>query len=37
MLNYSLRADGKIYASEDPRQFGERVATQAQVIIQQVI
>lgn len=37
MLDYSLRADGKTYASEDPKQLGERVAMQAKVIIQQAI
>lgn len=37
MLDYSLRADGKTYASDDPKLLGERVAMQAKVIIQQAV
>lgn len=37
MLDYSLKADGKSYASDDPKLLGERVAMQAKVIIQQAI
>lgn len=37
MLDYSLRADGKTYASDDPKLLGERVAMQAKVIVQQAI
>ncbi|MEY4564346.1 MAG: hypothetical protein RLZZ618_3623 [Pseudomonadota bacterium] len=37
MMDFSLRADGKTYASEDPTRLGDRVAMQAEVIIQQMV
>lgn len=37
MMDFSLRADGKGYASEDPTRLGDRVAQQAEVIVQQAV
>lgn len=37
MMDFSLRADGKGYASEDPARLGDRVAQQAEVIVQQAV
>jgi hypothetical protein len=37
MMDFSLRADGKGYVSEDPIRLGERVAQQAEVIVQQAV
>lgn len=37
LMDFSLAANGKGYASEDPQRLGERVAMQATVIIQQAI
>ncbi len=37
MMDFSLRPDGKTYASDDPARLGDRVAMQAEVIIQQML
>jgi hypothetical protein len=37
LLDFSLAANGKGYASEDPRRLAERVVMQAKVIVQQAI
>lgn len=37
MMDFSLRADGKGYTSEDPARLGDRVAQQAEVIVQQAV
>jgi SPFH domain / Band 7 family len=37
MMDFSLRPDGKGYASEDPVRLGDRVAQQAEVIVQQAV
>lgn len=37
LLDFSLQPSGKHYASEDPQRLGERVSTQAKVIVQQAI
>lgn len=37
LLDFSLDAAGKAYASEDPQRLGGRVATQVEVIIQQKV
>jgi regulator of protease activity HflC (stomatin/prohibitin superfamily) len=37
LMDFSLAADGKTYASEDPERLGGRVATQVEVIIQQQV
>lgn len=37
MMDFSLRADGKSYTSEDPARLGDRVAMQAEVIVQQAV
>ncbi|MDO5290903.1 MAG: SPFH domain-containing protein [Pseudomonadota bacterium] len=35
LLDFSLRPDGRGWASEDPERLGERIATLAEVIVQQ--
>lgn len=37
LMDFSLDAAGKAYASEDPKRLGGRVATQVEVIIQQKV
>jgi hypothetical protein len=37
MMDFSLRPDGKDYASEDPKRLGDRVVQQAEVIVQQAV
>ncbi len=37
MMDFSLRLDGKDYASDDPERLGDRVAQQAEVIVQQAV
>lgn len=37
LMDFSLAPNGKGHASEDPQRLGERVAMQAQVIVQQAI
>lgn len=37
LMDFSLAANGKGYASEDPNRLGDRVATQVKVIVQQAI
>jgi regulator of protease activity HflC (stomatin/prohibitin superfamily) len=37
MMDFSLRADGKTYASEDPSRLSDRVAQQTEVIVQQAV
>jgi hypothetical protein len=37
MMDFSLASDGKKYVSEDPKRLGDRVAQQAEVIIQQAV
>ncbi|MEP6738979.1 MAG: SPFH domain-containing protein [Caldimonas sp.] len=37
MMDFSLRPDGKVYASEDPARLGDRVTQQAEVIVQQAV
>lgn len=37
MMDFSLAADGKTYASEDPPRLRERVAMQLKVIVQQAV
>lgn len=37
MMDFSLRPDGKSYASEDPVRLADRVAQQAEVIVQQAV
>ena len=37
MMDFSLRPDGKGYASEDPARLGDRVAQQTEVIVQQAV
>jgi hypothetical protein len=37
MMDFSLRPDGKGYASEDPARLAERVAQQTEVIVQQAV
>jgi hypothetical protein len=37
MMDFSLRPNGKGYASEDPNRLGDRVAQQAEVIVQQAV
>lgn len=36
-MDFSLGPDGKTYASEDPKRLGDRVAQQAEVIVQQAV
>ena len=37
MMDFSLRPNGKDYVSEDPARLGDRVAQQAEVIVQQTV
>jgi hypothetical protein len=37
MMDFSLRPDGKTHASEDPARLADRVAQQAEVIVQQAV
>ncbi len=37
LMDFSLQADGKTYASEDPKRLQDRVVMQVQVIVQQAI
>lgn len=37
LMDFSLSADGKAHASEDPTRLGERVAMQAEVIVRQAV
>lgn len=37
MMDFSLRPNGKDYASEDPKRLSDRVAQQAEVIVQQAV
>jgi hypothetical protein len=37
MMDFSLRQDGKGYASDDPARLNDRVAQQAKVIVQQAV
>ncbi len=37
MMDFSLRPDGKTYASEDPARLADRVAQHAEVIVQQAV
>lgn len=37
LLNYTLKADGKTYESDDPEKLPERVVATAKVLIQQVV
>jgi regulator of protease activity HflC (stomatin/prohibitin superfamily) len=37
LMDFSLQADGKSYASEDPKRLQDRVVMQVQVIVQQAI
>lgn len=37
LMDFSLGADGRSNASDDPKRLGERVATQAEVIVRQAV
>jgi len=37
MMDFSLAPDGRSYVSEDPQRLGDRVAMQAEVIVQQAV
>lgn len=37
MMDFSLLADGRTYASDDPARLGDRVVQQAEVIVQQAV
>jgi hypothetical protein len=37
LMDFSLGKDGQSYVSEDPRRLGDRVAMQAEVIVQQAV